>query len=444
MNVHPGVADASRISEVRADRSAIGQRVFQRHRLLALLDGNWLPPPIEGECSYCDFHRSDRQLPTLPPACQYYCQTERDWSCESTDGSRECPLFGVCEEHRRFQPYEKLDLFNRLRRDLLIEDEESELVASLIGNSESRTWGPFAVATCSTSLLELRPLESMINFDAVASGQVFLVLSDARQWGPARFRRLRRGDWQLIPNGRGPSVPLGTKVHLSALSLTTFPARSQLSYLDRLERLGEQPGVLRLLGKHRTEIRCLNNEAVEDLASDVTCVVVDCATATEQSRALATLVEHGGAAPCLILAGPGCDREGLPEKAVWLDEFSASQSEGTAAASAIEGLRIAVRRLSEAAVVVAPWDLFFEGVFDNFGGTTSDGRRFRDVLVLDAHAFPMLGLQRCFAYARRRVLLLGSSIEAGPWTDAPSSSTSPLFQNLVRSSIESNGYILPE
>src|SRR5439155_9486402 len=97
-----------------------------------------------------------------------------------------------------------------------IEDEESELVASLIRNSKSRSWGPFGVASCSASLLELRPLESMINFDAVAPGQIFSVLSDTREWGPARFRRIRRGDWQLIPDGRSPKIPPGTQVHLSA------------------------------------------------------------------------------------------------------------------------------------------------------------------------------------------------------------------------------------
>src|SRR5262249_13067361 len=138
----------------------------------------------------------------LPAPCQYYCQSERSWSCDATDCTRECPLYGVCDQYSRFEAYERIDLFNRLRRDLMIEEEETELAASLVASDQNRTWGPFTVVEQSKDTLRLQPHTDMAILDAALPGQVFSVIAEDGTFGSARFRRIRRGDWILVPEGR--------------------------------------------------------------------------------------------------------------------------------------------------------------------------------------------------------------------------------------------------
>lgn len=445
INLDRRVDEAERITEIRADRKSIGRRVFHRHRLLALVDGGWLPPPIEGECTYCEFHRRENDDPAeLPAPCQYYCQSERSWSCEATDGTRECPLYGVCDQHNRYEAYERIDLFNRLRRDLMIEEEESELAASLVAADQSRTWGPFKVVEQSKGILRLQPHSDIAALDAALPGQMFSVFAADSAFGSARFRRLRRGDWILVPEARQSRLPDGIEVRLSAQGLSPFPARAQLAQLDILQRLGEPPGVLRTVGAQRASVQRTDLASVTDLAPAVQCIVVDCASSREQTAVVDILSKQPGALPMLVLAGPNVDRTALPEQSVWLDDFSTLQEATKSTPTVVDALKSIASQAADAAIVIAPWDLLFEGVLDFFENTNPSARRFAHVVVLDANAFPALGLHRCFLFAREKVVLLGSSFSAGPWTEAVSSAASPLFQNLVRSIVESNGSVLPD
>jgi hypothetical protein len=445
INLDRRVDEAERITEMRADRKSIGRRVLHRHRLLALVDGGWLPPPREGECTYCEFHRRENDDPgELPAPCQYYCQSERSWSCDATDGTRECPLYGVCDQYNRYEAYERIDLFNRLRRDLMIEEEETELAASLVAADQSRTWGPFSVIEQSKGILRLQPHSDIAALDAALPGQMFSVIVANSTFGFARFRRLRRGEWILVPEGRHSRLPDGVEVRLLAQGISPFPARDQLAQLDILQRLGEPPGVLRTVGARRASIERSDVASVTDVASTVQCMLVDCASPREQTAVVDILSKQKDALPLLVLAGPNVDRVALPEQAVWLDDFSVLQEANKSAPTVVDALKSIASQAANAAIVVAPWDLLFEGVLDFFENTNSSARRFGHVVVLDANAFPALGLHRCFAFARERVVLLGSSFSAGPWTEAVASAASPLFQNLVRSIIESDGSVLPD
>jgi len=176
----------------------------------------------------------------------------------------------------------------------------------------------------------------------------------------------------------------------------------------------------------------------------VQCIVVDCASPREQTAVVDTLSEQRNALPLLLLAGANVDRTALPEKAVWLDDFSALQEATSATPTLVEALKATASRAANAPILVAPWNLLFEGVLEFFENTNPSARRFAQVVILDANGFPLLGLHRCFMFAKEKVVLLGSSFSAGAWTEAVSSAASPLFQNLIRSIIESDGSALPD
>jgi hypothetical protein len=445
INLDRRVDEVDRITEVQADRKSIGRRVFHRHRLLALVDGGWLPPPREGECTYCEFHRQEDDDPIgLPAACQYYCQSERSWSCEATDGTRECPLYGVCDQYNRYEAYERIDLFNRLRRDLIIEEEEAELAALLVAADQSRTWGPFRLIDQSKGILRLRPHDEIAALDAAIPGQMFSIVAADRTFGSARFRRLRHSEWILVPEGPCSRLPDDVEVRLSPRGISPFPARDQLAQLDVLQRLGEPPGVLRTVGAQRASVERSNVASITDVAPTAQCVIVDCGSPTEQATVVDILSRQNNEIRLLVLAGPTADRAAMPQATIWLDDFSALHGANTSTPTIVDALKSMAGKAADAAIVAAPWYLLFEGVLDFFANTNPSARRFTHIAVLDANAFPALGLHRCFAFAREKVVLLGSSFAAGPWTEAISSAASPLFQNLVRSIIESDGSVLPE
>src|SRR5262249_52544136 len=122
VNLHDRIPEAERILALQVDRSEIARRVFNRHRLVALSDSSWLPRPLESECTHCEFHRPSSDVPDAPPACQFHCQTERGWDCADLVKGTVCPLYGQCDEHRRYHPFTVVDSFNRLREDLMVED----------------------------------------------------------------------------------------------------------------------------------------------------------------------------------------------------------------------------------------------------------------------------------------------------------------------------------
>jgi hypothetical protein len=117
-----------------------------------------------------------------------------------------------------------------------------------------------------------------------------------------------------------------------------------------------------------------------------------------------------------------------------------SLPEAVGSGSVSDALRKAVGEAMAAPLVVAPWTLLFSGIFDSL----SRAGRFAQVVVLDANAFPVLGLHRCFPLARGRLVLVGSSLAAGPWCETAGATASPLYQNTVRLLADAGAHLLPE
>ena len=238
INLHPAVPDHNRIETVSPNRHLIGLRVFHRHRLVSLLDGGWLPHPSPDECDRCEFHTPSAELPALPPACQYHCQAERNWQCQAVDGSRECPLYDRCDLHSEYQRYERLDLFNRLRGDLLREDEEAELASSLVAASGTPL-GPFRIAEVQGRTLKLTPEAPVVLLDCILSGMLLTLRIDGTPMLVVRFRRIKSGRWCFIVQGNGGLPAAETVVDLVAYRTSPFPARAtHISRSDPAPRRG--------------------------------------------------------------------------------------------------------------------------------------------------------------------------------------------------------------
>src|SRR5262249_18333897 len=154
----------------------------------------------------------------------------------------------------------------------------------------------------------------------------------------------------------------------------------------------------------RTSVQRTNVASITDIGPTVQCAIFDCASPREQADVAEILSKQQGASPILILAGPNVDRSALPVNAVWLDDFSAIFDAERSESTVVESFKHVASQAASASIIVAPWDLLFDGVLDFFGNATPGLRRFAQVLILDAHAFPALGLHRCFSLARQRVV----------------------------------------
>jgi hypothetical protein len=435
VNVHERVAETDRILSITAERSDIARRVLNRHRLVALSDGSWLPPPSVTECTFCEFHISDGEAPSLPPACQFHCQAERGWPCVNLETGAACPLYGNCEEHRRYHDYRKTDLFNRLREDLAAEEEEGELASAMVASDPSRSWGPFRVRSVTASEIRLVPQGHLALVDGAMPGQVFDLRANGYVLARARYRRLRDGDWQLICEGRARRIISDQELSLSATSMSVYPARAQLTALEFAQRAGEPPSTLRYGGQSRPSMIVRRCE-IEDVSLDADAIIVDAVTGQQQARAL----RHFLAAPplrSLILLGTDWDAAQLPSDTLVFDEFSARHWIAEGNGTPIERIKEASEALAQASHVAMPWDLLTFGVLGGWDGT------FDTVMITDANALPTLALARAVELARKRIVLIGSALASGPATEAVSSSRSPLFANLIRQTIDTNGALLP-
>src|SRR5262249_45638845 len=103
----------------------------------------------------------------------------------------------------------------------------------------------------------------------------------------------------------------------------------------------------------------------------------------------------------------------------------------------VESVKEASQKLTQAARLALPWDLLTAGALDGWGPI------FDTIIVADANALPKLALDRALKLRKRRLALIGSSIAAGPATEAEQSSTSPLFSNLIQEIIDTRGALLP-
>jgi hypothetical protein len=320
VNLHHRVPEAERIVTIQAERSEIAKRVLNRHRLIALSDGSWLPQPLESECTHCEFHKTDPDEPGMPPACQFHCQTERGWDCADLERGIVCPLYDRCEEHRRYHKFTVVDLFNRLREDLMAEDEEGELAAKAIADDSARHWGPFRVSGLDRGQIRLSPSDDLRLVQGAVPGHVFEIRAEGITLARARYRCLRDGDWQFQSNNRSGLLKLEQDVWLVATGVSAYPARDQLTELEKVQRAGEAPGVLQHESEKRKSVRVLDC-ALESIPTDVDAIVVDARTGYSQVKALEAVLPST-TARALILLGNSWDAGQLPAGTVVFDEFA--------------------------------------------------------------------------------------------------------------------------
>jgi hypothetical protein len=436
VNLHDRVPEAERITSITVGRDEVAHRILNRHRLLAVSDGSWLPAPTETECTRCEFHRVDPDRPDMPPACQFHCQAERNWPCADLDSGATCPLYGNCEEHRRYRDFRLLDLFNRLREELAEEDEEGEAAAAAVAANGAQQWGPFRVSKADKAGIRLKPPDSLGLIDGAIPGQVFDLRVNGAVIARARFRRLRGGDWQLLAEGGIGRLKAGQDVWLGAVGLAAYPARAQMTYLDRMQRSGGWPGALRYGGLQRKPVKVLHCR-LDTVPPEADTVVVDAPTGNQQAEALLALLPTPPVR-CLILLGTEWDVGRLPSHAILFDEFTAHAWLTEAAGNPTDRVKIGAQKLAQATHIALPWDLLTSGILDGWGLT------FDVVVVTDAHALPGLALSRALELCHRRLVLIGSSLAAGPATEAVRSARSPLFANLIQQTIDTGGALLPE
>ena len=434
-NLHPDIPEAERLLTVLPRRELIGERVFRRHRLLAVMEGGWLPAPLPQECSYCEFSTTLEGQEALPPICQYYCQAERGWSCRSVDDrGAVCPLYEMCDQHSRYEPYERLDEFGRLRRILLIEEEESE-VAVAVTERITRKLGPFRVLQSRDGGLTLKPEAAMGLVDAAVPGAVYKLQVSGETLGLARFRRLRDGNWCFAVDRTDALPQAATGIQLSATSGMSFPVRAQLAELDRLQRMGEEPFSVRRDAARGTAPEVTDYRGIGEVPSGVPCLIIDNPDPFKSREILSDVMKWASGGRALVLTGPETDFELLPPGIVQFDEFSTVERLSHESDRPVNGLQRVARECASATSLAVPWDLLFSGLLDPFVGSD----RFQTVVVVDAHQFPLLGLRKCFDLASSTVVLTGSAIAAGPWAESAAARGSSLFQNGVRLLIETAG-----
>jgi hypothetical protein len=439
VNLHPDMPDETRMETVTARRDMIGGRIYRRHRLIALLDGNWLPAPTPTECSFCEFHNASADEPDLPPICQYHCQAERGWECQSIDGKgTECPLYELCDCHSVYESYERPDHFNRLRRDLLIEEEDSELAVALTEEG-ARVLGQFSVIKIEDGIIRLAPDPAMAVLDGVVPGVIYTLRSEQQVYA-VRFRRLRDGQWCFSLERRTLAPLVGTTVELVSRGQNVFPMRAQLAELDRTQRSGAGQFSKQSGGIHSSTLKIKKYDRIALVPPEARCLVVDSPEPLLQREALREFFALPSSGRQLVLTGPSSDSNFLPSDAIQLDDFSVTEKVARTAGSINGALHSISGEYAVVKKLVVPWDMLFDGLFDVFLHTG----QFTDVVILDAHAFPMFGLRRCFELASNRVVLVGSQLAAGPWAETSNARASLPFQNPVRLLIETQGQFLPK
>lgn len=219
-NLHSGGDPAQQVRRIVPERSMLGRRIRNRHRLLAVVGGAWLPPPLmkalspspptgdwgSAKCPGCDFARSLDEG-GLPSACAFYCQMERGWDCRSA--GRECALLGCCDQHDKFVAYERVDLFNRLRQSLLDEEEERLAFAAVVPTlSEGAGFVAegFRVLEASTNTLRLRIPSGLQSLVFASPGDVLTAVRDGQSVAELRLVRRKDAELRLEPRrGRLPT-----------------------------------------------------------------------------------------------------------------------------------------------------------------------------------------------------------------------------------------------
>ena len=149
----------SNIHLIRIDNDDIDRILYSRYQVLLQRKGINLPDTYHKDCVDCRYQKnSDYTLQKFWPACQYYCQTERNWKCYDIDPdgtiTSSCILSYSCPVRGHYFDIEIIDHFNRIRRALMIENEEYVNFTKILRNLPSE-----CLYSCGQLLKDLRLVE---------------------------------------------------------------------------------------------------------------------------------------------------------------------------------------------------------------------------------------------------------------------------------------------
>ena len=445
LHLHEDVPDESRIVQLDPKPEMIGWRMINRHKLLGVVNGKWLPAPNEDECEYCSFAVKSSDEPHLPAACTYYCQVERSWNC--IDEDRECPLLGQCDQHDKFEPYERIDLFNQLRRDLLEEEAEREAIASVLTDITADdsavvadwTLVGFQVETCNGGRLRLKLPSDLLQYGFAEVGETFTVLIGDKTAGEARFVK-RRGEFILLDDIEQHVICIeeGIEVSLRRTMDGRFPVRDQLSWLDHDQRRLEEPLSMRPGRPRNNELPLRQSESFASVPDDARLILVDVLDRSEafaQAKEVITAASMHG--QTLVIGGGALKLPEIYDLIPSQLRKRLSVSSGTFATA----IRDEIAAIKEKTV----WRIQPKNLYDQMiDGYVSNRGGFDNVVIIDAESLHLLALKRCIEAARSKVVLIGRSMALGPRAESPLARDSLLFQNTMRFLMEAGSVVLPD
>ncbi|KFE70256.1 hypothetical protein [Hyalangium minutum] len=452
VQLHPQVDEAQRVRTLQAQPELIGGRLLKRHRLLALTNGAWLPAPNPDECNQCEF--SDKALrgeeQQAAPACTFHCQMERGWECYTPPPGRACPLIDKCDQYNRFVAFERLDQFNRLRADLLDEEEERAAISQIIealtgregGEATGLVLGGLKVLEHKPSTLKVELPPRLQVLDFAHRDEVFELLCEGRAAGLVRMHKRRGRDQMTLSEIHSSMRPLatGTLVALRAVPEWRVSPRDQLRYLDLVQRHDEPPMSLRSGARRDRLPACTELASIEQLSPEAQLVLIDApgrsALRTAAQKVLDWMRSSGTGRILVVDA-----IEGLQPAQEFADLSDLSLSEAFHADTlpVAERLRALVDGIQGKRVWCVPREqltgIRLSTLVESLG-------RFSDVIIIGAETFPLLAIHRCLALGKR-VTLVGQASASGPRAESLQARQSELYQNTLRLLLEAGPSIFP-
>ena len=440
LNIHEKTLEGERVIKSKPKTQLIGWRLHNRHKQLGSTTGDWLPSPNEGECEHCDFARPTLSLEHLPAPCTYYCQTERHWSC--IDEKRECPLLGVCDQNDNYEPYERLDSFNRLRQELLEEEEEQETIRQVVrmldGSSQSSLvlLTGFLFDSQNGTRVRLKIPREISNLTFAQFGELYAALIGNTNIGRWKFLKRKR---DLLVFETGSAKPIARD---AILSLRPEPGgrvqvRDQLASIDIDQRSGDRPFSLMQGATRDSEVQVREWVALDTVPDDASFILVNAFEPNRVQAAVKQLINK---------RFMDCERILVISQNYDLGAGVANvnsnslRSRMEASDSMLTSVLELVKSLRESRVIVAGFEELTSGQI----ARVVDGRgKFDAIVVLGAEELPVLLVSKCIE-ASKVVVLVGNRECTGPRTETADRPGSILSENPIRYLAEVGPAILPE
>lgn len=452
VQLHPQIDEAKRIQTMQAQPELIGERLLNRHRLLALTHGAWLPAPSPDECNRCEF--SDKAMrgeeQQAAPACTFHCQMERGWECYLPPPGRACPLIDKCDQYNRFVEFERVDQFNRLRADLLDEEEERAAIAQIIevltgrdgGEATGFVLGGLKVLEHKQGTLKVEFPQRLRMLHFAHRDEVFEVLCEGRPVGLVRMHKRKGPELMTLSevHSLGRTLAIGTLIALRAVPEWRLGPRDQLRYLDLVQRRNEPPMSLRSGIRHDRLPTCTELLSLEQISPGAHLVLIDVPGRSGLRAAAQKVLDRmrsSGTGRILVVDAieeltPANEFADLSDMSL-AEEFNAGKQGVT------ERLRTLVQDILGKRIWCVPREQLF-GVRLNM--LVESLERFSDILVIGAETFPLLAINRCLALGKR-VTLVGQAAAAGPRAESRQARQSELYQNTLRLLLEAGASIFP-